>query len=243
MADGAQPSRLADRETPVTVEEALAALRAEADPARATEMAAYHKADREYLGLSNAVTGALATEWRKAAADQAALVALAQGLWESDIFEARIAAGKLFVQARMRPDDRLAWDWIVSVVPQFDSWAIADAVAQGGQKRVVQVPERLDVLDGWTASDHLWTRRAAFVFALPFCKARHPDAVEAAARVRVLNWAERLADDSEWFIQKAIAWWMRDLSKRDPDAVRGWLDAHGARLKPFARKEATRQLP
>lgn len=227
----------------MTPEAALAMLRAGADPTRAAEMAAYHKVARDYLGLSNAVTGALATEWRKGAADQAALVALARGLWDSDIFEARVAAGKLFVQARMRPDDALAWGWIESVVPQFDSWAIADAVAQGGQKRVVQSPERLDVLEGWTTSDHLWTRRAALVFALPFCKARHPSAIESAARARVLGWAERLAEDPEWFIQKAIAWWLRDLSKHDPEAVRAWLDTHGALLKPFARKEAARHLP
>ncbi len=226
----------------MNADDALAALRAQADPARAAEMAAYHKAEREYLGLSNAVTGELATAWRKDAADQATLVSLAEGLWASDVFEARVAAGKLFLQARMRPDDLLAWRWIESVVPQFDSWAIADAVAQGGQKRVMQVPERLDVLEQWTASDHMWTRRAAFVFALPFCKSRHPNEVEQAARVRVFRWAERLAEDHEWFIQKAIAWWIRDLSKRDPEAVQGWLDVNGARLKPFARKEAARHL-
>ncbi len=226
----------------MTPEAALDALRAKADPVRAGEMAAYHKADREYLGLSNALTGGLATQWRKAAHDQAALVALAQGLWDSDIFEARVAAGKLFVQARMRPDDAAAWAWIESVVPQFDSWAIADAVAQGGQKRVVQDPERLDVLETWTRSEQMWTRRAAFVFALPFCKARHPNEIEQAARIRVFGWAQLLAEDHEWFIQKAIAWWLRDLSKRDPEAVRRWLEQNGPRLKPFARKEAARYL-
>lgn len=227
----------------ITPETALDALRAHADPDRAAGMAAYHKADREYLGLSNQITGALATEWRRSAPDQSALVALAQGLWESDIFEARIAAGKLFLQARIRPDDALAWEWITATVPQFDSWAIADAVAQGGQKRLMQDPSRLDMLETWTASEHLWTRRAAFVFALPFTKSRHPSTTEKAARTRVLHWAGTLATDPEWFIQKAIAWWLRDLSKHDPDAVRAWLDAYGDRLKPFARKEAARLLP
>jgi 3-methyladenine DNA glycosylase AlkD len=227
----------------MTPEAALVALRAHANPARAQDMAAYHKIPREYLGLSNATTGELATAWRKGAVDQAALITLAQGLWESDVFEARIAAGKLFVQARIRPDDQAAWGWIASVVDQFDSWAIADAVAQGGQKRVAQDPNRLDILEEWTASPHLWTRRAAFVFSLPFCKSRHSNAVDQAVRLRVLGWAEALADDPEWFIQKAIAWWVRDLSKRDPDLARDWLAAHGDRLKPFARKDAARHLP
>ncbi len=227
----------------ITAEAALEALCAHADAVRAAEMAAYHKADRTYLGLSNRITGALATEWRRAAPDQAAILTLAHGLWGTDVFEARIAAGKLFVQARIRPDDTAAWHWITSAVPQFDSWAIADSVAQSGQKRLVQDPSRLDTLEEWTRSDHIWTRRAAFVFALPFTKSRHPSAIEKDARARILHWAEALADDREWFIQKAIAWWLRDLSKHDAVATRSWLDTHGERLKPFAAREAARHLP
>ena len=49
----------------MTPEDALAALEAEADPARADQMRAYHKIDRPYLGLSNETCNALAAEWRK----------------------------------------------------------------------------------------------------------------------------------------------------------------------------------
>jgi len=225
----------------MTPEAALAQLQAKADPDRAAQMRAYHKVDRPYLGLSNGDVAAMATEWRKSC-DMDDLVALAQGLWASNIYEARIAAGKLFIQARMRPDDRAAWACIKGFVAEFDSWAIADAVAQGGQKRLMQDPTRLDEIEGWTRSDHLWTKRAALVFTLPFCKSRHPNAVETAARARILGWCSTYAEDTAWFIQKAVAWWLRDLSKRDPDTVQAWLDTHGARLKPFARKEAGKYL-
>ncbi|MEM9320881.1 MAG: DNA alkylation repair protein [Pseudomonadota bacterium] len=220
---------------------ALAALRAEADPDRAAQMRAYHKIDRPYLGLSNAVTGALANEWRTST-DLPARIALARSLWDSDIFEARIAAGKLFVQARIRPDDGLAWDWVQSIVADFDSWGIADAVAQSGQKRVRQVPSRLDTLEAWTHSPHLWTRRAALVFALPFAKSRHPNALETEARRRILTWCERLSHDREWFIQKAVAWWLRDLSKRDAASVAAFLNTARHDLKPWARREAGKYL-
>ena len=225
----------------MTPADAIATLRAHADPARAAEMAAYHKQTRTVLGLSNALTGELADTWRKSL-DQPGLVTLAQGLWASDIFEARIAAGKLFIQARMRPDDTGAWTCIAGFVPDFDSWAIADAVAQGGQKRLAQDPSRIDQLESWIGSDHIWTRRAALVFTLPFTKSRHPDATETAARSRILGWCATLAPDPDWFIQKAVAWWLRDLSKRDPETVVRWLAAHGATLKPFAAKEASRHL-
>lgn len=226
----------------MTPTDAIATLRAHGDPARAAEMTAYHKQSRETLGLSNALTGELAEGWRKTL-DQKGLVALARGLWASDIFEARIAAGKLFIQARMRPDDSLAWECIAGFVPDFDSWAIADAVAQGGQKRLVQDPARLDDLESWVTRDHMWTRRAALVFSLPFTKSRHPNVTEQAARTRILAWCDTLAPDPEWFIQKAIAWWLRELSKRDPARVRDWLATNGAPLKSFARREAARHLP
>ena len=58
----------------------------------------------------------------------------------------------------------------------------------------------------------------------------------------MLDWAQRLCGDREWFIQKAIGWWLRELSKRDPDQVRRFLVEHGAGMKGFARREAEKYL-
>ena len=44
-----------------------------------------------------------------------------------------------------------------------------------------------------------------------------------------------LAGDREWFIQKAIGWWLREFSKRDANRVRRFLAEHGAALKVVAR--------
>ncbi|WP_342665310.1 DNA alkylation repair protein [Roseicyclus elongatus] len=127
-------------------------------------------------------------------------------------------------------------------MPAFDSWAIADAVAQAGAKRVVADPSRLDEIEGWTRADDLWTRRAALIFTLPFTKLRHPTPMERAARDRILGWCAGYADDPAWSIQKAVAWWVRELSKKDAARARAFLDAHGERLKPWAAKEAARHL-
>jgi 3-methyladenine DNA glycosylase AlkD len=88
----------------------------------------------------------------------------------------------------------------------------------------------------------MWTRRAALVMTLPWTKQNFPKPQELAIRARVLDWCAELSDDRDWFIQKAVAWWVRDLSKHDSEAARGFLDRHGGRLKPFARKEAARHL-
>jgi 3-methyladenine DNA glycosylase AlkD len=204
-------------------------------------MAAYHKAARPYLGVSVPQIDALARDWR-AETDLQTRIALAQGLWASDVHEARVAAAKLFTQSRIRPDDEAVWQMIAGWVPDFDAWAIADHVCTAGAKRLVAEPARVDQVEGWTESPLMWTRRAALVITLPWTKQNFPKARDLEIRDQVLGWCAGFADDRDWFIQKAIAWWLRELSRHDAPRVEAWLAAHGARLKSFARKEAGRHL-
>lgn len=218
----------------------MSQLRALAEPGRAEQMAAYHKQTREIIGVPNPATNDLTKTWRQTLSVEER-VSLAAELWATDIFEARIAAAKVLTQARLRPDEA-AWNLIQSWVPDFDSWAIADHACMAGQKRLVADPSRLDQVEVWTKSDHMWTRRAALVITLPWTKQNFPKQHELEARDRVLGWAAGYVDDPEWFIQKAIAWWLRDLSKHDPDRTRAFLATYADRMKPFARKEAARHL-
>ncbi len=219
----------------------LAQLTAQAVPARAAEMRRYHKADRVYLGLTNPQIDALTKGWRSELETEER-VTLADQLWQTDIYEARLAAAKLLTQARIRPDDSSAWALIASWTPDFDSWAIADHACMAGQKRLVADPSRLDEVESWIASDHMWTRRAALVSTLPWTKQNHPKPDELAARDRILGWIETLVPDHQWFIQKAIGWWLRELSKHDAGRVQDFVAAHGAAMRPFAAKEALRHL-
>ena len=220
----------------------LAQLEAHEDLERAIQMRDYHKIDRRYLGLTNPLINDLTAKWRADLGNEAR-VAVADGLWRTDVYEARLAATKLLTTARIKPDDTDAWRLIASWVPDFDSWAIADHACSAGSKRLVADPQRIDEIEAWVSSDHMWTRRAALVTTLPWTKQNHPRAAEKAIRDRVLGWAAELVPDREWFIQKAIAWWLRELSKHDPARVRNFMDSHGAQMKPFAAKEAVRQLP
>lgn len=218
----------------------LEELEALADPAKAAGMAAYHKVARPYLGVPVPAIEALTDRWRAELSLEDRL-ALADDLWRTNIHEARVAAAKLLTQARIRPDEA-AWALIRSWVPDFDAWAIADHAGIAGQKRLVADPSRVDTVEGWVTSPQMWMRRAALVMTLPWTRQNFPKPAELAVRDRVLGWCAALADDPDWFIQKAVAWWVRDLSKHDAPRARAFLEAHGPRLKPFARKEAARHL-
>ena len=183
----------------MTPEAALTALKATADAQKASEMARYHKVERPYLGVSNPAIDAVVKDWRRTLTVDAR-TELAAALWRTNIHEARVAAAKLFTQARIRPDQDV-WEMIKSWVPDFDAWAIADHAAIAGQKRLVAEPQRLDDVELWTGSDHLWTKRAALVMTLPWTKNRNPKPKELAQRERILGWAASNVSDPEWFIQ------------------------------------------
>ncbi|EPX87368.1 putative DNA alkylation repair enzyme [Rubellimicrobium thermophilum DSM 16684] len=205
----------------MTPQEALAALEARGDAARAAAMAARHRAPRRYLGVAGPQIAELAGLWR-AQTDLAGRIALAAGLWDSNVHEARIAAARLLTQARIRPDDEAVWRLVASWVPQFDEAAIADHAAQAGSRRLVADPRRLEAVEGWVGSAHPWTRRAALTFTLPWTKGRHPKPADIAARERILGWCARLATDAEPVVRRAVAEWLRILSRHDPERVRAW---------------------
>jgi 3-methyladenine DNA glycosylase AlkD len=220
---------------------ALDALISLGSPEKALQMRAYHKVDRQYLGVSNPDIDSIVKSVR---ADQSidARIITAATLWDTNIQEPRIAAAKILTQARIRPDDTATWDEVLRWVPMFDAWAIADHAASAGSRRLVADPSRLDIVEDWTKDPNFWVRRAALVMTLPWCKQRYPSSEELDVRERVLDWAAGMVEDRQWFIQKAIAWWLRDLSKRDPIRVSAFLDQHGQAMKSFAVKEASKYL-
>jgi 3-methyladenine DNA glycosylase AlkD len=219
------------------IEAALAQLRAAGDLDNAAVMAEYHKAARVYFGVQNPKIDEFVKAWRAEFTYDERL-SLASGLWDSDVHEARIAAAKLLTQARIKPEDSGAWALIASWVDGFDAWAIADHVCTAGAKRLVTDPSRLDQVEVWTTHPNMWARRAALLVTLPWTKQNHPSDADQIIRDRVLGWAAGYVDDKDRFIQKAIAWWLRELSKHDPERVLVFLDAFGAKLSKPALREA-----
>ena len=161
-------------------------------------------------------------------------IGLAARLWREPVWDLKIVAGRILAD-KTTPVSEQLWQFVLERMPELDGWAVADNLAPVAARCLLADPRRLDAVETWVDSGHLWTRRAALVFTLPWTKdGRDPE--------RMLRWAARLAADPEWFIQKAIGWWLRELSKRDPARVERFLSDDGATLKGVARREATRYL-
>lgn len=208
-------------------------LRTMGSAARATREKAYQKSSWEHWGVAlPQMDVAIGEELRDLPAS--ACLALSVRLWREPVWDLKIVAGRILARRSVPANERL-WRFVRARMPDLDGWALADNQASVASRCLLADDRRLDVVETWVASPHLWTRRAALVFTLRWTRqGRDPE--------RMLGWASKLADDPEWFIQKAIGWWLRELSKRDPARVRRFLAEHGARLKAVARREASKYL-
>jgi 3-methyladenine DNA glycosylase AlkD len=209
-------------------------LRAQGDAARAEWERAYQKSAWGHWGVSlpemdAAIKGTLGDLTQDDA------LSLCRRLWREPVWDLKIVAGRILAGKSIEPDAKV-WAFVTESLPDLDGWAVADNLATAASSCLIADPGRLDSVEAWIESPHLWTRRAALVFTLPWAKGeRDPE--------RMLGWAARLAGGREWFIQKAVGWWLRELSKRDPKRVRRFLTEHGEKLTGVAKREAMKYLP
>ena len=224
------------------IEDAIVALQIHEIPGKAAEMRTYHKVERAYWGLGNPVLEDQARLWRQELPLEERLQ-LASDLWNSNAYEARICASKLLTQARIRPEDASAWKLIKSWIPDLDSSGISDHLCVAGQRRLNFDSSRIQEVESWTLSTHMWTRRAALMITLPWTKHRNPKPHNLAIREQVLGWIASYTDDQDTFIQRSVAWWLSELSRKDPQRVRVFMTEHGHKMRNFARKDASRLLP
>lgn len=237
-----RPSRARRAHALTDVAEALARLHALGNPVLAEDTAARNRASRTCAGVSTADLDALVAKWR-ARSSVAGRVALAQGLWDSDLHEARIAAARLLIQARIPQDEPLVWDAFLRWLPDLDSVAIADQACRVAERRLAAVPARLAVAESWLDDPNPLVRRAAILSAFSWSKIRHPDEAELSARARILGWADRLASDRDARVRQATAAWLRSLSVRAPDLVRDFLQSDAAAgFNEAERREAAARL-
>ena len=210
-------------------------LHALANTVESERMARYHKVDRLYLGVRVPTVTDVARQYAKDTAGNN-LIGVCEGLWMTNIHEARILVGKLLDVCKPRETEAV-WAFIDRVKEDLDAWAIADHLEAGARRCLMDDDSRLDRIESaWLLHPNFWVRRASLVYTLYLSKrGRNPK--------RPLGWASGMVDDPEWFIQKAIGWWLRELSKHNPQRVLAFLEAYGERMKPFARREASKYLP
>ncbi|MFK4706741.1 3-methyladenine DNA glycosylase AlkD [Roseateles asaccharophilus] len=185
------PNKLMSR-----LDDALAALRAQARPDQLEGMARFGMTGDGRLGLAVPTLRALAREFKR---DHE----LALALWDTEIPDAQILAGMVAEPVKLTVQQMDHW------VAGLQAWDVCD---QACLNAFVKSPLAWDAIPRWAARQPEFERRAGF--ALLAVAAVHqktrPDA-DFLARLPLIATA---AGDERNFVKKAVNWALRQIGKR-----------------------------
>ena len=214
-------------------------LKAAGDPTRALQEKRYLKSEMAFYGCGRgAIRSAVARIKREHPnLDVASLRQLVRMLWKEPVFERRIAAVILLDSfgSLLRPAD-------IQLIERFlresHTWALVDELAGVVTGSLVErYPELNRTLDRWAVDDDFWLRRSAVLALL------RPLRRGGGDFVRFGRYADRMLEEREFFIRKAVGWVLRETAKKRPDLVYQWLKPRMSRVSGVTVREAVRWLP
>jgi 3-methyladenine DNA glycosylase AlkD len=132
--------------------------------------------------------------------------ALAEALWATEWYEARLLASFVGEPERVTPAQMDRW------CREFDNWAVCDTVCF---HLFDKTPHAFGRVAKWALLRGEFQRRAAF--ALLASLAVHGKRTDDASFARCLPLIEEAADDERNFVKKGVSWALRGIGHRNAD--------------------------
>ena len=129
---------------------------------------------------------------------------LAEALWQTGWYEARMLAAFVGEPAKVTPAQMDRW------ARDFDNWAICDTLCF---HLFDKTPHAWRKIDQWARRKDEFVRRAAF--ALLASVALHDKRAPDAPFLRALPLIERAAGDDRNFVKKGVSWALRLIGRRN----------------------------
>ncbi len=209
------------------------ALRDAAKPGTWEKLRAYLGSPVPVLGLTTPQMREIQKTFAKEhpALDAAEVNALAARMWEGATIEEKWFAIGLLDRRRDVLDDA-SWALADSWVDGATGWALSDSLASGPISSMVHAkPKRFAEILRWTKADNYWRRRASTYALNEFVRAGELD--------KPFRLLERLLDDEEFWVQRAVGTWLRECWKKDAQRTEVFLLAHSPGLPPVTVTVAT----
>jgi 3-methyladenine DNA glycosylase AlkD len=207
-----------------------------ADPAQAAPMKRYMRDQFAYLGIKSPAQSALLKQFiaQHDLPPLEALPAISRDLWTLSEREyqylAMLLIGKL--EKKLAPDFIETLEYLLVTKSWWDT---VDALASHpvGTLFKHHPPVRQKYLKRWRASENFWLRRTTLLFQLGYKQDTDFDLLCELVR-------ENLGS-SEFFINKAIGWALRQYAHTNPAPVKKFVKAT-PELHPLSKREALKNL-
>ena len=162
---------------------------------------------------------------------------LAEQLFDSEIYEARLLCSKIF-----RPKD-VTVALIKYWTPTFNNWEICDSFSMGLYSKS---PFALKMINEWSTRKPEFEKRAAFATMASYCMANKK--AENKVYEAFFPLIKREATDERLYVKKAVNWALRGIGKRNIDLnrkailVAKEIDQMESKAAHWIAKDAIREL-
>ena len=153
--------------------------------------------------------------------------------WEKEPREYQYVAANYLkaMQSYLTKDDLPKLEHLVVTKSWWDTVDILDRVVGS---LVYDKPELGEIILQWSLSDNIWLRRVAIDHQL---LRKEKTNVQLMEKILINN-----LDQTEFFINKAIGWALRDYSKINPEWVARFIEKNRKRMAELSIKEASKYL-
>ena len=212
----------------------LEELEAAKDPEKAGPMEAYMRHQFPFLGIEGPERNALYRKYFPSAKKTKMIDwDFVDICWEKGPREYQYVAANYLktMQSYLTKDDLPKLERLVVTKSWWDTVDILDRVVGS---LVADHQELEEVLLKWSLSDNIWLRRVAIDHQL---LRKEKTNVQLMEKILLNN-----LDQTEFFINKAIGWALRDYSKTNPEWVARFIEKNKERMAELSIKEASKYL-
>ena len=215
------------------VEELEKELKAVANPDDAVAMKAYMKNKFEFLGVKTPARRKLTKAFFKQQTDSVIDWDFINETWSNSYRELQYAALD-YLESRKKlltPSDLPRLKKLAQTKSWWDTIDFLDRLVG---TIIVRFPETKEIILAWSRDEDIWLRRLAIDHQL--LRKEETD-TELLEKILANN-----LDQTEFFINKAIGWALRDYSKTNPDWVRAFIERHQTEMAALSIREGSKYL-
>ena len=217
----------------MNVEELIKELKAVAIPNNAVAMKAYMKNKFEFLGVKTPARRKLAKAFFKQQSDLVIDWNFINEAWNYPYRELQYTALD-YLEIRKKlltPSDLPNLKKLAQTKSWWDTIDFLDRLVGS---IIARFPETKEIILAWSCDEDIWLRRLAINHQL--LRKEETD-TELLENILVNNLGQ-----TEFFINKAIGWALRDYSKTNPDWVRDFIERYRAEMVALSIREGSKYL-
>lgn len=213
--------------------EIFATFRAAADAAQAEKMSAYMRHQFEFIGLATPKRRELSRDFLKSQDRTKIDWNFIFDCWQQAEREFQYLAIDSLVKHKkiLSADDLPRLQQLVTTKSWWDS---VDGLDSFVGQLAASNSEIAALMIDWSRADNIWLRRVAIDHQLGMKEQTDLSRLEKILRNNL--------NETEFFINKAMGWALRDVSKFDADWVRDFISANESGLSALTIREATKHM-